>query len=232
MKRAGEDGISESQARRNVVAFIPLAIATVAAALVVVFEISRYEIQAGAFAPVLHGFFFDAFAPLLFLIVYGVARIVVVALAEPSELALARFVTAPLAVAALLAVSIYPSFGGMVARSAFVVGGLVFVEGLPIAVAFPFGVAVAAIPFSLVTGLGIIGVRLAFRRGWRFIGIAFRRYLAFVFAGLVLLSPAWSGVMLFGDWPAWPMTPTEGAALVLATIVALLPHTLIVRRFG
>ena len=49
------------------------------------------------------------------------------------------------------------------------------------------------------------------------------RYLAFVFAGsLVLLSPAWSGVILFGDWPAWPMTPTEGAALVLATIVALL----------
>ena len=203
-----------------------------AAALFVVFEVSRYEIQAGPFAPVLHGFFFNAFAPLLFLIVYGVTRIVVVALAEPSELALARFVTAPLAVAALLAATLYPTFGGIVARSAFVIGGMVFVEGLPLAAAFPFGIAVAAVPFGIVMGLGIIGVRLALRRGWRDFGIALLRYLALVFAGLVLLSPAWSGVTLFGDWPAWPMTQGEGAALVLATLMALFPHALIVRRFG
>jgi len=196
------------------------------------FEVSRYEIQAGPFAPVLHGFFFNAFAPLLFLIVYGVTRIVVVALAEPSELALARFVTAPLAVAALLAATLYPTFGGIVARSAFVIGGMVFVEGLPLAAALPLGVAVAAVPFGIVMGLGIIGVRLALRRGWRDFGIALLRYLAFVFAGLVLLLPIWTGAQLFGDWPVWPMTLGEGAALGLATFVALLPHALIVRRFG
>ena len=195
-------------------------------------EISRFEIQAGPFAPLLHGFFFDAFAPLLFLVVYGVARLGSVALIERSDLALARFVTAPLAIAALLAATLYPSFGGIVARSAFVIGGMVFVQGMPLSIAYLFGIAIAAIPFALILGFGIIAIRLSVERGWRSLKIGLLRYLALFFAGLVLMAPGWSGVALFGEWPAWPLTPGEGAGLVLACILALLPHALMVQRYG
>jgi hypothetical protein len=198
----------------------------------VVFEVSRFEIQAGPFAPVLHGFFFDAFAPLIILVVYGVARIGAVSLIEPSELALARFVTAPLAIAALLAATLYPSFGGIVARSAFVIGGMVFVEGVPLALAYMLGIAIAAIPYALVLGFGIVMVRLSLSRSWRHLGIGLLRYAALVFAGLVLLAPGWSGVDAFGDWPAWPLTMEQGIAFLLASFIALLPHALIVQRCG
>ncbi len=227
-----EDSISESPASRSAAAFIPLAVAALAAALVAMAGISRFEIQAGPFAPVLHGFFFDAFAPLLFLIIYGVARLVSVALIERSELALARLVTAPLAVAALLAATLYPSFGGIVARSAFVIGGMVFVQGMPLWIAYLFGIAIAAIPFALVLGLGIVAIRLSFAKGWRFLRIGLMRYLSLFFAGLILLAPGWSGIALFGEWPAWPLTTGEGAALVVACILALFPHALIVQRYG
>lgn len=208
----------------------------IAAAVLGFGGISRFEIQAGPFAPILHGFFFDAFAPLIVLVIYAVARIIAVALLEPSDLALARFVTAPLAVAALLAAALYPTFGGIIARSAFFAGGMMFVEGVMLGAAWLIGIAFAAIIFGIVMGVGVILVRLGFgepdrpRRARLATGLM--RYATLVFAGLILLLPGQAGISLYGDWPAWPMEPGEAAALTGLSLIALAPHALIVRRHG
>lgn len=215
---------------------MPLAVAVIAAAALGFGGVSRFEIQAGPFAPILHGFFFDAFAPLLVLVIYAVARIIAISLIEPSDLALARFVTAPLAVAALLAAAFYPSFGGIIARSAFFAGGMMFVEGMMLGLAWLIGIAFAAIVFGTVLGIGVIVVRLGFAEPGRArrarIVTGLMRYAALVFAGLVLLLPGWSGVDFYGDWPGWPMEAGEAAALTALSLIALAPHALIVRRYG
>jgi len=198
--------------------------------------ISRFEIQAGPFAPILHGFFFDTFAPLIILVIYAVARIIAVALLEPSDLALARFVTAPLAVAALLAAALYPTFGGIIARSAFFAGGMMFVEGVMLGAAWLVGIAFAAIIFGFVLGAGVILVRLGFAEPGRprraRLATGLMRYAALVFAGLILLLPGQSGISFYGEWPVWPMEPGEAAALAGFSLIALAPHALIVRRHG
>lgn len=217
-------------------ALAPLVVAVLAAAALGFGGISRFEIQAGPFAPVLHGFFFDAFAPLIVLVIYAVARIVVISVIEPSDLALARLVTAPLAVAALLAAALYPSFGGVIARAAFFAGGMMFVEGMMLGLAWLIGVAFAAIVFGIVLGIGVIVVRLGFAEPGRArrarIVTGLMRYGALVFAGLALLLPGWSGAGLYGDWPVWPMEAGEAAALTGLSLIALAPHALIVRRYG
>ncbi len=217
-------------------ALLPLAVAVIAAAGLGFGGVSRFEIQAGPFAPVLHGFFFDAFAPLIVLVIYGVARIAAVSLIEPSDLALARFVTAPLAVAALLAAALYPTFGGIIARSAFFAGGMMFVEGMPLIAAWLIGVAFAAIVFGVILGIGVIVVRLGFSDPERHrrvrLATGLIRYAALVFAGLVLLLPGWSGLALYGDWPAWPMDAAQAAALIGLSLLALAPHAMIVARHG
>ena len=88
----GRTAFSESQARRNVVAFIPLANRDrcggarrrVRDQFVTRFRRAPSRLSCTAS-------FFDAFAPLLFLIVYGVARIVRRRARRTSELALAPF---------------------------------------------------------------------------------------------------------------------------------------------
>lgn len=224
------------RARRNLLALVPLVVAVLSAAALGFGGISRFEIQAGPFAPILHGFFFDAFAPLIVLVIYAVSRIVVVALIEQSDLALARFVTAPLAVAALLAAAFYPTFGGIIARSAFFAGGMMFVEGMLLGVAWVIGVAFAAVIFGIVLGIGVILVRLGFAEpGRRFrarLVTGLMRYATLVFAGLVLLLPGQAAISLYGDWPVWPMEPGEAAVLTGLSLIALAPHALIVRRHG
>ncbi|HMB11526.1 hypothetical protein [Saliniramus sp.] len=198
--------------------------------------ISRFEIQAGSFAPILHGFFFNTFAPLMILVIYAVARIVAVALLEPSDLALARFVTAPLAVAALLVAALYPTFGGIIARSAFFSGGMMFIEGMMLGAAWLIGIAFAAIIFGFVLGAGVIFVRLGFAEPGRpprtRLATGLMRYVALVFAGLILLLPGQTGISLYGDWPVWPMQPREAAALTAFSLIALAPHAMIVRCHG
>ena len=225
-----------ARARRPWVALAPLVVAVLAAAALGFGGISRFEIQAGAFAPILHGFFFDAFAPLMILVIYALARILAIALGEPSDLALARFVTAPLAVAALLAAALYPTFGGIIARSAFFAGGMMFVEGMMLGLAWLIGVAFATIVFGTVLGISVVVVRLGFAGPGRArsarIVTGLMRYAALVFAGLVLLLPGWSGVGLYGDWPVWPMGAGEAAALTGLSLIALIPHALLVWRHG
>lgn len=218
--------------RHDFLAFAPLACACLAAIVVALVGVTQRELLATPLGPYVYGFFFDRFAPFLFAIVYGVARLVVVAIASPGRFAVARIVTTPVAIALLLAISLYPTFGGFVLRGAFFSGATTFLEGTALAGAYVVGAGFSTLIFASVLGLGVILIRLRVNRGWNALLFGLLRYLALVFAGIVLVAPHAFGLGLLGDWPVWPLGAGEGAALVVLVLVALLPHALIVRLRG
>jgi hypothetical protein len=218
--------------RHDVLAFAPLACAVAAAAIVAVAGLTQRELAATPLGPYAYGFFFDRFAPFLFAIVYAVARFVAVAVTSPGRFAVARIVTTPLAIALILAVSLYPTFGGFVLRSAFFSGATTFLEGAALPGAYIVGAAFSTLIFASVLGLGVILIRLRVNLGWRALLFALLRYLSLVFAGVVLVAPRIFDMGLLGGWPVWPLGAGEGVALVALVLVALLPHTLIVRLRG
>lgn len=231
-ERAPARGAASAAARHNLLAFAPLAIAIVAAAVVAVAGVTQRELLATPPGPYFYGFFFDRFAPFLFAIVYGAARLVAVAVTSPGRFAVARLVTTPVAIALILAVSLYPTFGGFVLRGAFFSGATTFLEGTALPGAYIVGAGFSTLIFAGVLGLGVILIRLRIRRGWNALLFALLRYLTLVFAGIILVAPRIFDLGLLGDWPVWPLTAGEGAALVLLVLVALLPHALIVRLRG
>ncbi|HSP24072.1 MAG TPA: hypothetical protein VLQ65_02765, partial [Saliniramus sp.] len=220
------------QKRHDVLGFAPLACAVAAAAIVAVAGITQRELAATPFGPYAYGFFFDRFAPFAFAIVYAVARLVVVALASPGRFPVTRLVTTPVAIAAILAVSLYPTFGGFVLRGAFFSGATTFLEGTALPGAYIVGAGFSTLIFASVLGVGVGLVRLRFERTRAALLFALLRYLALVFAGIVLVAPRIFDLGLLGDWPVWPLGAGEGASLVALVLVALLPHALIVRLRG
>jgi hypothetical protein len=218
--------------RHDFLALAPLACAGAAALIVALAGVTQRELLATPLRPYVYGFFFDRFAPFLFAIVYAIARLATVAVASPGRFLPARIVTAPLAIGLILAISLYPTFGGLVLRGAFFSGATTFLEGAPLAVAYPVGAAFSTLIFALILGLGVILIRLRASRGRGALLFAFLRYLALVFAGIVLVAPRAFDLGLLGEWPRWPLAAGEGAALVGLVLVALLPHALIVRLRG
>jgi hypothetical protein len=218
--------------RHDILAFAPLACACAAAAIVALAGVTQRELAATPLGPYAYGFFFDRFAPFLFALVYAVARLAAVALMSPGRFPIARIVTAPIAIALILSVSLYPTFGGFVLRGAFFSGATTFLEGTAVVGAYVVGAAFSTLIFALVLGLGVILIRLRVAYGWKALLAGVFRYLALVFAGIVLVAPRAFDLGLLGDWPVWPLGAGEGAALVLLVFVALLPHALIVRLRG
>jgi hypothetical protein len=216
-------------AHRDILAFAPLACAGAAAGIVALAGVTQRELLATPLGPYAYGFFFDRFAPFLFAIVYAVARLVAVAVTSPGRFPVTRLVTTPVAIALILAVSLYPTFGGFVLRGAFFSGATTFLEGTALAGAYVVGAGFSTLIFASALGLGVILIRLRIKRGWNASLFALLRYLALVFAGIILVAPRIFDLRLLGDWPAWPLGAGEGAALVALVLVALLPHALIVR---
>ncbi|TVR08987.1 MAG: hypothetical protein EA385_08625 [Salinarimonadaceae bacterium] len=229
---AGAAQVATVEGRRNVVAFAPLVAVCLAAAAIGVFGVSRFELTSGPLGFVFFSFFFDTFAPLSLAIVYGVARLSCVAVFEPGRARLLRVATAPLAIGAFLAITLYPTFGGLVARAAFFSGGMAFVQGQAMLTAYPLGIAVATLLFGLMLGAGIVAIRLRLAISPADIGFGILRFASLVFAGCVLVAPGWTGVALYGDWPVWPLSGGEAATLAAAGFAAFLPHALIVRARG
>ena len=223
---------ADAGGRRDALAFAPLACACAAALYVAVAGVTQRELLATPLGPHFYGFFFDRFAPVLFAVVYAAARLLAVALISPGRFAPARIVTTPIAVALILAISLYPTFGGFVLRGAFFSGGTTFLEGAALPVAYVVGAGFSTLIFAGVLGLGVMLIRLRLNSGWGALFFALLRYLALVFAGIVLVAPHAFGAGLLGDWPVWPLGAGEGAALVILVFVALLPHALLVRLRG
>lgn len=229
---AAASGAGVAGRSRDLLAFAPLAVAVAAAALTALLGLTQRELLASPFGDYFYGYFFDLFAPFVFLVVYALARVLVVAATARGVSLFLRLATAPLGLALILAASFYPTFGGFVLRAAFFSGGTTFLQGTGLTGAYLIGAAFSMLVFASALGLGVLLARLRVEFSRRAALFALLRWLALVFAASVLAAPRALGLDFPEVWPVWPLGAGEGAALTALVLVALLPHALIVRLRG
>jgi len=210
---------------------LPLLLAALAPLAVAATAFTERSFIGTALEDRFYGFFFRSYPLFLFAIVYGVARIVTAAVAEPGARRALRSFTAPIAVALFLAACLHPTFGGIVLRPGYMTGGMSFVRGQGGQVATVLGAGAAALVFSLVLGLAVAVATLRAGMSWRRLGRAVAGFLALWLGAVILLLPARWGLDPVGRWPAVPL-PLAGAVEAAAWVaLALAPHAL-VHAFG
>lgn len=215
--------------RRAAIAFLPLLAPPAGFALAAASGATRAGLAGSALDDVLYGFFLDRYPLFAAAIAYGLARLLAVAVLEPGRVRGLRLLTAPLAAACLLAACLHPTFGGLVLRSGFMVGGVAFANGTPLPLAQGLGAGMAALVFGAVIGLGVVLVRPGLRIGGR---SALHGVLSWValWAGFAALAfPGALGLDPLGSWPRLALAPGPAAGAGLAAF-ALLPHALLVYR--
>ncbi|WP_238311885.1 hypothetical protein [Methylobacterium organophilum] len=181
-----------------------------------------------------YGFFLDRYPLFAFAIPYGIARILAAA-CEPGPASILRRGTGGLvALGLLLALSLYPTFGGLVLRAGFMPGGVAFLNGIPLNLAYLLGAAMAAVVFLIPTELG---ATLAAGR-WPARGRRLRAFGARILGLVLLFLALWFAAAVIGlardlGFGPWPRRPLDGRDAALATgliLLACLPHTLLVAR--
>lgn len=207
----------------------PLAAALAALALVAAGSFSRQSALPALVEPYAYGFFLDRYPLFAFGLVYGLARILAAA-SIPGATPARRWILGGLGLVPLLALSLYPTFGGLVLRGGFMAGGGAFLSGQPLNVAYAIGAAVAALVFGLAIGLPTALGRLRFRR----VGLAARARAAAVTAAASFLALWFAAALLglardagIGPWPARPFTAGEALRAGLLFLAAALPHVLV-----
>ena len=180
-----------------------------------------------------YGFFLDRYPLFAFVLVYGLARILVAALAPGRAGVVRRLIGGILGLALVAGVSLHPTFGGFVLRAGFATGSGAFLNGTPMVFAYALGAAAGAGVFAGAMGLGVFlsgrPGRPAPRSRWRALGSGL---VGMVMAFLAL----WFGAALIGagrdaGFGPWPRRPIDGRDLVLAAgliTLAALPHGLLV----
>ncbi len=179
-----------------------------------------------------YGFFLDRYPLFAFALVYGLVRILA-AMLEPGPASVARrLVGGGIGLALVLAVSLHPTFGGLVLRAGFGTGSGAFLNGTPMAIAYTMGAGAAAGLFGLATGLG---ARLAGRPGpalggsrWRRAGWALRGWIAGFLA--LWFAAAVIGLARDAGFGPWPRRPLDARDLIVAAgllTLAALPHVLL-----
>ena len=211
---------------------LPLALAVAASLLAALAGLTQRSLIGTPLEPHAFGFFLDRYPLFALAIIYGLARLLSVALGEPGRLPWARLATAPLAMAALLAVCLFPTFGGFVIRAGFFSGGMSFLQGQSVAGGYLLGTAMAALVYGLVLGLGVMLVRLSVTLTKRAAFRALLAYLALWWGALVIAAPRALGLEPFGDWPALPLSGAAALAMAGLALVAFAPHALLSRRPG
>lgn len=181
-----------------------------------------------------YGFFLDRYPLFAFALVYGLARILVVALAPGRASVVRRLVGGVLGLALVLAVSLHPTFGGFVLRAGFGTGSGAFLNGTPMAISYALGAAAGASVFGVAMGLGIL---LTGRPGRPPAPRGRLRALALGLVGaLAAFLALWIGAALIGaardvGLGPWPRRPLDGRDLAIAAGViaaAALPHVVLV----
>ncbi|MGY2051938.1 hypothetical protein [Methylobacterium sp. JK268] len=208
-------------ARTLIKAVLPLAAALAAVALAFATGLSQARLEAAGYGAWFYGFFLDLFPLYPFAIVYGIARILAVTGEAMDRPAALRLLGAILGIGLLLALSLYPTFGGAVLRAGFMVGGMSFLNGVPLPAARALGALAAMLPFGAALGLaGLVGGRKGSRGRW--------------LRGLVRAAALWWALAILGLARAlglvgWPQRPLDGREALLAAglvAAAFLPHLL------
>jgi len=206
----------------------PAAVAILAVALAWLTGFSQRTVLPGVVEAWFYGFFLDRYPLFAAAIVYGLARILLGS-ARPGHVGLVRRgLGGALAVMLLAAACLYPTFGGLVLRAGFATGGMAFLTGQSMPVAYALGSAAAAVVFGLALGLGGLftpGLARS-RAGWgrrlrAGAGRMLARTLALWFAVAVLGLATVAG---FGAWPRRPLTGEEAGLAAGLVLLAFLPH--------
>lgn len=213
-------------------AFLPLAAALLALILTAATGFDQRARLPAGLEPYIYGFFLDRYPLFAFAMVYGLARITVAAAMPGTTSPVRRLIGGLVGVGIVLAVSLYPTFGGLALRGGFGVGSMAFLGQQPMALAYALGAAVTALFFGTAMGLGIvlIGRRRDPSRGWgralaEGAATLVSRFLAlwFAFAALGLAREAG-----FGAWPRRQLAALDVGVATALLLVAFLPHALLI----
>ncbi len=209
----------------------PVAAALAALALAAATGLSQRSGLPGAVEPFAYGFFLDRYPLFAFGLVYGLVRIVCAVSAPGPASPVRRAVLGLLGLGLLLAVSLYPTFGGLVLRAGFGTGSMAFLTNTPLWAAYAIGAAVAALLFGLALGVPVVLATLRRRAPegfWRRV----RRGLVTATASFLAL---WIGAAVLGlareadigPWPRRPFAGDEALRAALMVLAATLPHALV-----
>lgn len=177
-----------------------------------------------------YGFFLDRYPLFVFVIVYGLARIAMMAASGVASLP-RRAIGGLIGIVLLLAVSLHPTFGGIVLRAGFATGGMTFLTYQPMSAAYLIGAAASAFVFGSVLAASRVLIGPARSRmtwGWRLRRGSLRtvaRYVSLWFAFAVIGHAHAVG---FGAWPRRAMTMSDGGIASALVLIGLLPHAVLV----
>ncbi|MEH3146754.1 MAG: hypothetical protein PGN34_15715 [Methylobacterium frigidaeris] len=215
--------------RRLAVAALPLAAALAAVAVCAAAGVDQARVEASGLGAWFYGFFLDLFPLAVFALVYGVARVGVVAAVAPSRWP--RRLAAGLLGGVLLAgLVLYPTYGGLLARSGFSVGSFAFMTGQPMVLAHALGALASALLFAVCLGLAAVlagGAWPARGRRLRGLGLALAHFAALWWALAVLAAARSFGLDL---WPRRPLDPASAGLVAAVVAAAFLPHGLLALR--
>jgi hypothetical protein len=128
-----------------------------------------------------------------------------------------------------LVAGFYPTFGGVIARPAFAVGGMTFLQGQSALLAALLGAAAAALIYGLVLGLAVILARLRISLGRHSTARAIVSLLALWLGAVVLIEAQRRALGSLGGWPVRPLEGMAALKLAFGVGLGLLPHALVVQ---
>jgi len=199
----------------------PLAAMLAALGLVALTGLSRRSGVPQALEPYAYGYFLDRYPLFAFALIYAGARIIAVCAAQGPAGPVRRVVFGVAGLAMLTLAGLYPTFGGLVLRGGFATGGMAFLTGQPLWLAYGLGAAVAGVMVAAIVGAS----------GWLGNGVFRPRLHRLAWGGLSLLL-LWFGAGVIGlgrdlgtgPWPARAFTGPEAGIAAGLLLAAALPH--------
>lgn len=211
-------------------ALFPLVVTLIAIVWTFASGLTAAAIDAAADSPwLILGVYADRFPVLAFAVIFVIARLFVLIVVARRPMILLRLVLFVPAVALVLAATLYPTFGGIVARPGFLGGGFSLMNSAVTGaeVGYLLGGAIAGVVLGLVTGLA----RAIMDWSWGFTwGKPFRALLALAaYAAMgAILAFGWSTLAAAGAlFPRGPLTIVETIGLVGLVIVATAPQMIV-----
>lgn len=208
----------------GVESFAPAFVTLLALALVGASGLSRRWGLPEALEPYAYGFFLDRYPLFAFALIYGAARIVAGSAGPGPAGATRRIVFAVVGLIVLALAGLYPTFGGLMLRGGFATGGMAFLTGQPLWLAYALGTAIPALMLGGIVGATVIAANGSLRPRWRRIGWGALSFLCLWFgAGVIGLAHP-LGV---GPWPARAISGGEAGLAAGLLLLAMAPHSLL-----
>lgn len=213
--------------RAAIGALFPLVVTLVAVVWTYATGVTSRTIESAVDSPwLILGIYADRFPVLAYAIVFVIARLFVLIFVARRPMILLRLVLFVPAVALVLAATLYPTFGGIVARPGFIGGGFSLVNSAVTGAGagFLLGGAIAGVVLGFVTGLARALIDWSWSFTWGKPLRALLALLAYAFMG-ASLAIGWSALSAAGAlFPRAPLTTVELIGLVGLIVVATAPQ--------